>query len=99
MKYLFKAEHKYVNTVRHDVIDIQRNPFKYVLTQTEVINAYAFLPKAFLGFTIGSLWAAYHLRRHNQMGRLLRLSISGDMVFNVYWRVAVGFIVGERIGA
>ena len=86
-------------TVKHDVIDIQRNPFKYVLTQTEVIGAYAFLPKAFFGTSIGLLWSLYHLRRFNQMTRLFEMRISGDMVFNVYWRFLLGFLVGERIAA
>ena len=80
-------------------LEVQRRPYAFLMTQTELINSYAFLPKLVLGTAIGGIWAAYHLRRHNEIGRLLSFKVSGDMVFSVYWRVLVGFIAGERLGS
>ena len=44
-------------------LEVQRNPYKYLWTQSEIMNAYALLPKFILEVGIGTLWGAYHLRR------------------------------------
>mmetsp|Transcript_2474 Transcript_2474/g.2125 ORF Transcript_2474/g.2125 Transcript_2474/m.2125 type:complete len:148 (+) Transcript_2474:23-466(+) len=77
--------------------DVQRDPYKYLLTPTEKANAYGPIPRMVLGYGLGVLWAAYHLKRNNQLHRIFKLS--GDVVIGFYWRMILGYVVGDRIGA
>ena len=83
--------------VKHCYQDIQRDPYKYLLSSSEKATAYASIPRIVFGYGLGCLWVAYHLRRNNQLHRLFKFKLSGDMVVESYWRLLVGFIVGERL--
>ena len=85
--------------VRQVYNDIQRDPYKYLLTPTERAFAFAPIQRAILGFGLGGLWVAYHLRRNNELHRVFSFKLSGDLVFGCYWRLLVGFIIGDRVGA
>lgn len=85
--------------IRDDYQDIQRDPYKYLLTPVERASAFAPLPRLIIGYGLGGLWAAYHLRRNNQLHLLFKFKLTGDLVVGVYTRVLIGFFVGDRIGA
>ena len=85
--------------VKEEYLEIQRDPYKYLLTPFERANAYGPIPRLLFGSAIGGLWVVYHLRRNNELHRLFRLNFSGDLVMGIYARLIVGFLVGDRIGA
>ena len=85
--------------VREDYHQIQRDPYKYLLSPNERAAAWALIPRIILGYGLGFAWAAYHLRRNNEIHKLWKLRLSGDLVFGFYFRLLGGFILGERIAA
>ncbi|CAI2383807.1 unnamed protein product [Moneuplotes crassus] len=92
----YEEEHK---NVRQMYQDIQRDPYKYLLTPFEKSNAYGPIPRFILGYGLGALWGAYHLRRNNQLHLLFKFRITGDMVIGFYSRLLTGYLIGDRIGA
>ncbi len=85
--------------MRQQYQDIQRDPYKYLLTPFEKANAFGPIPRLMLGYGLGLMWAAYHLRRNNQLHLLFKFKLTGDVVFGFYSRMLVGLLVGDRIGA
>jgi len=63
------------------------------------MSAYALLPKFVLGAAIGTVWCSYHLRKVNQLQRFVKMSFSGDMVFQLWWRFMASMLIGERLSA
>lgn len=83
------------NDAKEFGLEVQHNPYKFLRTQNEIMSAYALLPKFILGAGIGIVWSVYHIRRVNQVERFMRLSFSGDMIFQLWWRFMLSMVVGE----
>ena len=49
--------------VREVYNEIQRDPYKYLLSPWERVNAYAPIPRLVLGCGLGWLWCLYYVRR------------------------------------
>ena len=96
---IVRTSEKQPNSVREEYNLIQRDPYKYLLTNTEKFFAYGTIPRALLGYGIGSLWMVYFLRRYNQLDRLRKFRISGDMVVSAYSRFLLGLLIGDRFAA
>ena len=95
----YRKDEFQTRNVREEYNQIQRDPYKYLLTPVERANALAPIPRMLIGYTLGALWMMYHLKRNNQLHRLFQFRITGDLVIGAYSRFLLAYVVGDRLAA
>ena len=76
--------------------EVQRDPYGSLLTQKELLSARNIAFR--LIFNLGAVGTAsmYYLTRHNEMHRIRRFSISLDLMFGLFWRLAIVGLIADQ---
>ena len=78
-------------------LEVQRNPYSYLLSQNEKQGAYNIIPRfIFDGAAVG-LASVYYLSRNNELQKLMRFRFSADMIFGVFWRAALTALAADIV--
>ena len=84
------------NDMRHIGREIQRDPYPYLLNQSEKQSARNVPFRVmFNGAAVGAA-ALYFITRHNELHRLRNLSVSLDLVFGLGWRMAFAGLAADQ---
>ena len=85
------------NDMRHVGREIQRDPYSYLLNQSEKQSARNIpFRMMFNGAAIGAA-GLYFVTRHNELHRLRTFNISLDLVFGLGWRMAFAFFAADQV--
>ena len=76
-------------------MEVQRDPYQYLLSQSEKQSAQQILPRLFCVGTAMGVASLYYLTRHNELQKFMRFSITAEMIFGVVWRAAAAGLVAE----
>ena len=77
---------------------MQRDPYAHLLSEKEKEHARNLHPRNIFAATCAQITGLYYMTRHNELHRILKMRISGDLIFGCAWRCGIAFIIGDTIG-
>ena len=79
-------------------LEVQRDPYRYLLTNHEKDAAKCPHHRAIFGVSMLTLTKIYYLSRTNELARFKALRITPDMIFGLVWRSLVVLAITDQFG-
>ena len=76
---------------------VQRDPYSHLLSQQEKQSARCIPFRLAMNSVAIAGTSLYYMSRHNEIGRVKTLRISGDLVMQLLWRGLIAGVVADQV--
>ena len=82
-----------------EAIDVQKDPYKYLLTAQEKQSAHGYIPRLLLQIGVPSLVCYRFFRNSGQTDRFMRIKLPTSLVLTVFWKATLSFLLATYFGS